>query len=96
MNKQMRDKIFIGLTPTKEISQIKAGLNRDYHKSSVLFKFPNSHHISYRDKNYDKQIREEVWEEVWEEVDQRTLRIALIRSVKNNVLEGEQISVIWD
>lgn len=92
MNKQMRDKILIGLTPTKEISQIKAGLNRDYHKSSVSFKFPNSHHISYRDKNYDKQIREEVWEEV----DQRTLRIALIRSVKNNVLEGEQISVIWD
>lgn len=88
----MRDKILIGLTPTKEISQIKSGLNRDYHKSSVLFKFPNSHHVSYRDKNYDKQLREEVWEEV----DQRTLRIALIRSVKNNVLEGEQISVIWD
>lgn len=88
----MKDKIFIGLTPTKEISQIKAGLNRDYHKSSVLFKFPNSHHVSYRDKNYAKQLREEVWEEV----DQRTLRIALIRSVKNNVLEGEQISVIWD
>jgi len=88
----MRDKILIGLTPTKEISQIKAGLNRDYHKSSVLFKFPNSHHVSYRDKNYAKQLREEVWEEV----DQRTLRIALIRSVKNNVLEGEQISVIWD
>ncbi len=92
MNKQMRDKILIGLTPTKEISQIKAGLNMNYHKSSVLFKFPNSHHVSYRDKNYDKQIREEVWEEV----DQRTLRVALIRSVKNNVLEGEQISVIWD
>jgi len=92
MNKLMRDKILIGLTPTKEISQIKAGLNRDYHKSSVLFKFPNSHHVSYRDKNYAKQLREEVWEEV----DQRTLRIALIRSVKNNVLEGEQISVIWD
>ncbi len=92
MNKLMRDKILIGLTPTKEISQIKAGLNRDYHKSSVLFKFPNSHHVSYRDKNYAKQLREEVWEEV----DQITLRIALIRSVKNNVLEGEQISVIWD
>ena len=92
MNKLMRDKILIGLTPTKEISQIKAGLNRDYHKSSVLFKFPNSHHVSYRDKNYAKQLREEVWEEV----DQRLLRIAIIRSVKNNVLEGEQISVIWD
>lgn len=92
MNKLMRDKILIGLTPTKEISQIKAGLNRDYHKSSVLFKFPNSHHVSYRDKNYAKQLREEVWEEV----DQRTLRIVLIRSVKNNILEGEQISVIWD
>jgi hypothetical protein len=88
----MRDKILIGLTPTKEISQIKAGLNRDYHKSSVLFKFPDSHHVSYRDENYAKQLREEVWEEV----DQRTLRIALIRSVKNNVLEGEQISVIWE
>ena len=92
MNKQMRDKIFIGLTPTKEISQIKAGLNMDYIKSNVLFLFPNLHHVSYRDKNYQKQIREEVWEEV----DQRTLRIALIRSIKNNVLEGEQISVIWD
>jgi hypothetical protein len=92
MNKQMRDKIFIGLTPTKEISQIKAGLNRDYHKSSVLFKFPNSHHISYRDKNYAKQLREEVWEEVGS----TTLRIALIRSVKNNIIEGEQISIIWD
>ena len=92
MNKLMRDKILIGLTPTKEISQIKAGLNRDYIKSNVLFQFPNLHHVSYRDKNYDKQIREEVWEEV----DQRTLRIALIRSVKNNVLEGEQISVIWE
>lgn len=88
----MRDKILIGLTPTKEISQIKAGLNRDYHKSSVLFKFPNSHHVSYRDKNYAKQLREEVWEEV----DHITLRIVLIRSVKNNILEGEQISVIWD
>ena len=88
----MRDKIFIGLTPTKEISQIKAGLNMDYHKSSVMFKFPKSHHVSYRDENYDKQIREEVWEEV----DQRTLRIALIKSVKNNVLEGEQISIIWE
>jgi hypothetical protein len=88
----MRGKILIGLTPTKEISQIKADLNMDYHKSSVLFKFPNSHHISYRDKNYAKQLREEVWEEVGS----TTLRIALIRSVKNNVLEGEQISVIWD
>lgn len=88
----MRDKILIGLTPTKEISQIKAGLNRDYHKSSVLFKFPNSHHVSYRDKNYAKQLREEVWEEV----DHITLRIVLIKSVKNNVLEGEQISVIWE
>jgi hypothetical protein len=29
-------------------------------------------------------------------VDQRTLRIALIKSVKNNVLEGEQISIIWE
>jgi hypothetical protein len=64
----------------------------DYHKSSVLFKFPNSHHVSYRDKNYQKQLREEVWEEV----DPGALRISLIRSVKNNTLEGEQISMIWD
>ena len=88
----MRDKILIGLTPTKEISQIKAGPNMDSHWFEVLYRFPNSHHVSYRDKNYQKQLREEVWEEV----DPRTLRIALIRSVKNNVLEGEQISVIWD
>ncbi len=88
----MRNKLLIGLTPTKEISQIKAGLNMDYHKSSVLFKFPNSHHVSYRDKNYQKQLREEVWEEV----DPGALRISLIRSVKNNTLEGEQISMIWD
>lgn len=88
----MRDKILIGLTPTKEIGQIKAGLNMDYHKSSVLFKFPNSHHVSYRDENYNKQLREEVWEEV----DSRTLRIVLIKSVKNNILEGEQISIIYN
>ena len=88
----MINKLLIGLTTTKEISQIKAGLNMDYHKSSVLFEFPNSHHVSYRDKNYQKQLREEVWEEV----DPGALRISLIRSVKNNTLEGEQISMIWD
>jgi len=88
----MRDKLLIGLTPTKEIAQIKDGLNMEYHKSNVLFKLPNSHHVSYRDKNYQKQLREEVWEEV----DPGALRISLIKSIKNNIQEGEQLSIIWN
>lgn len=92
----MNNKIFIGLTPTQnssqEIDKAKANLTQDSYISNTMYYFPNSYHVFYKDKKHAKQLREEVWEEV----EPRTFRIAMIRSVKDNTLEGEQISFIWD
>lgn len=88
----MKDKILIGITPTKEIEELKSKLTTERCRSSVMYKFPNSIHVSYRDKNYIRHLRLEAWEEI----DSKTLRIAQMNSIKNNILEGEQISIIWD
>jgi hypothetical protein len=88
----MKNKTFIGLTPTQEISQTKSSLTKNYYKSNVMAYFPNSYHVFYTDKKYVKQLREETWEEV----DPGVFRISLVRSIQNNTLEGEQISLIWD
>jgi hypothetical protein len=88
----MKNKTFIGLTPTQEINQVKANLTQSSYRSNVMAYFLNSYHVLYMDKKYAKQLREETWEEV----DPSVFRIILIRSMQNNTLEGEQISFIWD
>jgi hypothetical protein len=88
----MKHKNTIGVNPTKEISEAKSKLHKDWYISNVEFRFPKSIHVYYFDNNNVRQLRTEVWEEV----DSNTARIALMNYIKNNTLEGEQISVLWD
>jgi hypothetical protein len=88
----MKHKNTIGVNPTKEISEAKSKLHKDCYISNVEFRFQKSIHVYYFDNNNVRQLRTEVWEEV----DNNTVRIALMNSIKNNTLEGEQISVLWD
>lgn len=88
----MKNKIFIGLTPTQEIAQIKAKLTKLSFQSNTMTHYPNSYHVHYSDGKHKGQLREEMWQEV----DPGIFRISMIRSVKDNNREGEQISFIWD
>lgn len=87
----MGTKKYIGLTPNKEIDEIKNNFNILSYKT--IF-HPNSEffHTVYLDQNQKKQLREETWEII----DRNTLRLISMKTIENNIPEGEQISLIWD
>jgi len=45
----------------------------------------------YTDENYNMHVRTEEWEEIGRD----SWRLILMRSISENVREGEQISLIW-
>ena len=90
----MKDKIiYIGLTEDPEVTPIKKSYNRN--KSGHAVK-PGTYSVgtytSYLDESYMRQFRREEWERV----ERNAYRITSMVAIKNNLEEGERISIIWD
>jgi len=87
----MKDKIiYIGLTEDPEVTPIK----NSYHKnrSGFIERFSVGNYTSYLDESYMRQFRREEWEQV----ERNAYRITSMVSIKNNLEEGERISLIWE
>jgi hypothetical protein len=87
----MKDKIiYIGLTENPELTPIKNSYHKN--KSGFIERFSVGTFMSYLDKSYERQFRREEWERV----ERNAYRIISMVAVKNNLEEGERISLIWD
>jgi hypothetical protein len=82
--------LYIGLTEDPKITPIKKLYSKG--KSGFNFNGSTGNYIYYTDEKYQRQLRYEVWEQV----ERNTYRITRMNFIKNNILEGEQISVFWD
>ena len=86
----MKDKIiYIGLTEDPEVTPIKKSYNRNKSGHAV---FSMVTYTSYLDESYMRQFRREEWERV----ERNAYRITSMVAIKNNLEEGERISLIWD
>lgn len=84
----MEEKTYIGLTPTKEMEQVKSKLETftdrmRYQPSNTFYA------LYYRDENKITQFRVEIWKEAEENI----LEISYIGYIKNGVREGEAINL---
>ena len=95
----MKDKIiYIGLTEDPEVTPIKKSYNRNKSGHAVfsMVTYASSYSVgtytSYLDESYMRQFRREEWERV----ERNAYRITSMVAIKNNLEEGERISLIWD
>jgi hypothetical protein len=87
----MKDKIiYIGLTEDSEVTPIKNSYHKN--KSGFIERFSVGNYTSYLDESYMRQFRREEWEQV----ERNAYRITSMVAIKNNLEEGERISLIWD
>lgn len=88
----MKNKIlYIGLTENKQITNLKDKLDRFVLKEKYNRENDYSEQtIIYLDNNRKQQLRKETWEQVGI----YTYRIINIHSVKNDLQEGESISLL--
>jgi hypothetical protein len=87
----MKDKIiYIGLTEDPELTPIKNSYHKN--KSGFIERFSVGTYTSYLDESYMRQFRREEWERV----ERNAYRITSMVAIKNNLEEGERISLIWD
>lgn len=90
----MKDKIiYIGLTEDPEVTPIK----KSYYRNKTVHvaksgTFSVGTYTSYLDKSYVRQFRREDWERV----ERNAYRITSMVAIKNNLEEGERISIIWE
>ena len=83
---------------------IKLGVRRDFSNKHIIKKYslyssiayslknvPRIYRVMYTDENYNMHVRTEEWEEIGRD----SWRLILMRSISENVREGEQISLIW-
>lgn len=94
----MKDKIiFIGLTENPEVTPIKNSYqknNSGFSNRQITFAgiFGVGTYTSYLDESYIRQFRLEQWEQV----ERNAYRITSMVAIKNNLEEGERISLIWE
>ena len=95
----MKDKIiYIGLTEDPEVTPIKKSYNRNKSGHAVfsMATYTSSYSVgtytSYLDESYMRQFRREEWVRV----ERNAYRITSMVAIKNNLEEGERISLIWD
>ena len=94
----MKDKIiYIGLTENPEVTPIKksycinkSGFSARQRTSAGIFGVGT--YVSYLDESYMRQFRREEWEQV----ERNAYRITSMVAIKNNLEEGERISLIWE
>jgi hypothetical protein len=89
----MKDKIiYIGLTEDPEVTPIKNSycINKSGFSAKPVT-FSVGTYTSYLDKSYVRQFRREEWERV----ERNAYRITSMVAIKNNLEEGERISLIW-
>lgn len=95
----MEQKTYIGLTPTKEMEEVKSGLRVitgevprriPIHKE-IPREIPKQFVYGYVDEDNLHQLRVELWEELEESI----ITIKLIGSLKNDIREGEEIKFYW-
>jgi hypothetical protein len=82
--------IYIGLTEDPKVTPIKKSYSRN--KSGFIERFSVGNYTSYLDESYVRQFRREEWEQV----ERNAYRITSMVAIKNNLEEGERISLIWD
>ncbi len=91
----MEQKTYIGLTPTKEMEEVKSGLcviaGEVPRRNPIPIEIPKQFVCGYVDENNLHQLRVELWEELEESI----LTIKLIGSLKNDIREGEEIKFCW-
>jgi hypothetical protein len=87
----MKDKIiYIGLTEDPEVTPIKNSYHKN--KSGFIERFSVGNYTSYLDESYMRQFRREEWEQV----ERNAYRITSMVAIKDNLEEGERISLIWE
>ena len=94
----MKDKIiYIGLTEDPEVTPIKKSYyinNSGFSARQRTFAgiFGVGTYVSYLDESYVRQFRLEQWEQV----ERNAYKITSMVAIKNNLEEGERISLIWE
>ena len=90
----MENKIlYLGLTENKNITDVKNNLQRfklseGYNRTNIFV----TNTIIYLDEKHTQQLRKETWEQV----ETNAFRITNIHPIKNNLQEGESISLLWE
>lgn len=85
----------IGLVPSKEFEELKSKLHVSFYKSPFFELFENEIMTTMYINDHDLRARQFRYE-TWERIDRYTIRILNMKFVRDDVFEGEQISVAWD
>lgn len=90
----MKEKIYIGLTPTKEFDELKANLQTYLSMRSRRGSGEPQTFLSkmYLDERYRNQFRRELWKQLYED----NYLITCMSYVKDNMSEGEKIIIDWE